>query len=253
MNKDIAPFDHRALASYFSTFLVIGHRGAAGLAPENTLPSFRRALDIGCQGIELDVHAVHDATGEQQLVVIHDDTVDRTTNGQGPVSRHTAEHITELDAGDGNRIPRLAEVTALVARHIADTRPLINIELKGKGTAAPTASFLRTHPGFAVLVSSFNHDELAAFRKWDETTPLAPLFERPRGNMLETATKLGASCINLSNRMAKAPVIEQCSEAGFPVLVYTVNQPHDAQRLKAMGVAGVFTDRPDRLITFSAR
>ena len=252
MNKDIAPFDHRALASYFSTFLVIGHRGAAGLAPENTLPSFRRALDIGCQGIELDVHAVHDATGEQQLVVIHDDTVDRTTNGQGPVSRHTAEHIAELDAGDGNRIPRLAEVTALVARHIADTKPLINIELKGKGTAAPTARFLQTHPGLAVLVSSFNHKELAEFRELDEITPLAPLFERARGNMLETALKLGASCINLSNRLAKASVIEQCSEAGFPVLIYTVNRLHEAQRLKALGVAGVFTDRPDRLIAVSA-
>ncbi|MAA48702.1 MAG: hypothetical protein CMP83_00915, partial [Gammaproteobacteria bacterium] len=111
MNKDNTPFDRRALASYFLQFLVIGHRGAAGLAPENTLPSFRKALDMGCQGVELDVHAVNDASGEQQLVVIHDDTVDRTTNGRGPVSLHTIEQIAELDAGDGNRIPRLAEVT----------------------------------------------------------------------------------------------------------------------------------------------
>ena len=137
--------------------------------------------------------------------------------------------------------------------YLKETATKENSKLKGKGTAAPTASFLRTQPGFAVLVSSFNHDELAAFRKWDETTPVAPLLERARGNILETATKLGASCINLSNRMAKAPVIEQCSEAGFPVLVYTVNQLHDAQRLKAMGVAGVFTDRPDNLIPVIAR
>ena len=70
MNKDNTPFDRRALASYFLQFLVIGHRGAAGLAPENTLPSFRKALDMGCQGVELDVHAVNDAAGEQQLVLI---------------------------------------------------------------------------------------------------------------------------------------------------------------------------------------
>ena len=253
MNKDNTPFDRRALASYFLEFLVIGHRGAAGLAPENTLPSFRKALDIGCQGVELDVHAVNGASGEQQLVVIHDDTVDRTTNGRGSVSLHTIEQIAELDAGDGNRIPRLAEVTALAAGYIADTQPLINIELKGKGTAAPTARFLRTHPGLAVLVSSFNHEELAAFRETDKTTPVAPLFERARGNMLETATQLGASCINMSTRMAKPSLIEQCREAGIPVLVYTVNQLHETQRLKAMGVAGVFTDRPDNLIPVIAR
>mgnify|MGYP001161650716 FL=1 len=248
MNKDIPRFDHTAFADYLSSFLVIGHRGAAGLAPENTLPSFRKALDLGCRAIELDVHAVRDAEDTTQLMVIHDDTVQRTTNGKGLVSDHTFEQLTKLDAGDGNPIPRLAEVTALVAQHFADAHPLINIELKGKETAAPTARFLQAHPELAVLVSSFNHRELAAFRALDETTPIAPLFERARASMLDTASALGASCVNVSQRMVKPGLIEQCNDAGFPVLAYTVNQQHEAQRLKALGVGGVFTDRPDVLM-----
>ncbi|MDC3124836.1 glycerophosphodiester phosphodiesterase family protein [Gammaproteobacteria bacterium] len=248
MNKDIPRFDHTALADYLSSFLVIGHRGAAGLVPENTLPSFRKALDLGCRAIELDVHAVRDAEDTTQLMVIHDDTVQRTTNGKGLVSDHTFEQLTKLDAGDGNPIPRLAEVTALVAQHLAAAQPLVNIELKGRGTAAPTARFLQAHPELAVLVSSFNHRELEAFRALDETTPIAPLFERARASMLDTASALGASCVNVSQRMVKPGLIEQCNDAGFLVLAYTVNLQHEAQRLKALGVGGVFTDRPDVLM-----
>ena len=251
MNKDNPKFDHTAFADYLSSFLVIGHRGAAGLAPENTLPSFRKALDLGCRAIELDVHAVRDAEDTIQLMVIHDDTVQRTTNGKGLVSDHTFAQLTKLDAGDSDPIPRLAEVISLVAQHFADAQPLINIELKGKVTAGPTARFLQAHPELAVLVSSFNHRELAAFRALDETTPIAPLFERARANMLGTASALGASCVSVSQRMVKSALIEQCNDAGFPVLVYTVNRLHEAQRLKALGVGGVFTDRPDVLMALS--
>ncbi len=251
MNKNNLTFDHAAFANYLSSFLVIGHRGAAGLAPENTLPSFRKALDLGCRAIELDVHAVCDAEDTTQLMVIHDDTVQRTTNGKGLVSNHTFEQLTKLDAGNGNPIPRLDEVTALVAQYFSDTQPLINIELKGRRTAAPTAKFLQAHPELAVLVSSFDHTELAAFRALDNTTPIAPLFEREQASMLDTASELGASCLNVSQRMVKPVLIEQCSDAGYPVLVYTVNQRLNAQRLKALGVGGVFTDRPDVLIALS--
>ena len=251
MNKDKIRFDHAAFTDYLSSFLVIGHRGAAGLAPENTLPSFRKALDLGCRAIELDVHAVRDVEDTTQLMVIHDDTVQRTTNGKGLVSNHTFEQLTKLDAGDGNSIPRLAEVTALIAQHFADAQPLINIELKGKGTAAPTARFLQASPELAVLISSFDHRELAAFRALDNTTPIAPLFERARASMLDTASALGASCLNVSQRMVKPILIEQCNDAGYPVLVYTVNQKLEAQSLKALGVGGVFTDRPDVLMALS--
>ena len=82
-------------------FAVIGHRGAAGLAPENTLPSFAKALSLGCTGIELDVHAVQDQQGATQLCVIHDKRVDRTTNASGLVADYSAEALAALDAGSG--------------------------------------------------------------------------------------------------------------------------------------------------------
>ncbi len=107
--------------------LCIGHRGAAGLEPENTLRSVRRALEVGADGIEIDVHCL-----DGELVVIHDHSLNRTTNGAGALRHHTLAEARQLDAGKGERIPFLREVLDLV-----DRRALVNIELKGARTAAP--------------------------------------------------------------------------------------------------------------------
>ena len=96
-----------------SGFAIIGHRGAAGLAPENTLPSFQIALDMGCRGIELDVHRVMDANHVVRLGVIHDERLDRTTNQRGRVAEVTAETLGMLDAGNGAGVPLLDEVVEL--------------------------------------------------------------------------------------------------------------------------------------------
>ena len=114
-------------------FLVIGHRGVPSLKPENTLASFELALELGAAGIELDVHRVDD-----ELVVIHDDRVDRTTNGKGPVSQFTLQDLGELDAGEGEKIPLLAEVLSVV-----QDRHLVNVELKGNQTGELLAEFLK--------------------------------------------------------------------------------------------------------------
>src|SRR4051794_29972802 len=106
-------------------FLIIGHRGAAGLEPENTLRSFARAIEIGVDAIELDVYCVDD-----RLVVIHDDTLERTTNGRGEVMKSTFAALRQLDAGRGERIPTLEEVFAAVPERLT-----VNVELKGSGTA----------------------------------------------------------------------------------------------------------------------
>lgn len=106
----------------------VGHRGAAGHEPENTLRSFRRAMELGADMVELDVHLC----GSGELVVIHDETVDRTTDGTGEVAKMTLDEMRALDAGKGERIPTLQEVIDL-----ATGRMDINIELKGLGTAGP--------------------------------------------------------------------------------------------------------------------
>ena len=115
------------------SFLKIGHRGACGYEPENTLRSFKKALDLGVDTIELDVHK----TKDEATVVIHDEKVDKTTNGTGFVADKSLEEIKKLDAGKGEKIPTLEEVLDLVNR-----KAQVNIELKGEGTARPVADII---------------------------------------------------------------------------------------------------------------
>ena len=221
-----------------SELIIIGHRGAAGLVPENTLPSFRQAITLGCTYLELDVHC----TADEKLAVIHDETLERTTNGRGLVANNTSVHLAALDAG-GSHVPTLTEVIG-----IADmSRITINIELKGQGTGPLVAEFVAQHKG-NYIVSSFNHDELRTFRQWDLKTPVALLYERWRPNWTDTAKELSATAINLSWRICSARRVQSIRASGFACYVYTVNSLRLAGRLKRFGVTGIFTDRPDRFL-----
>jgi glycerophosphoryl diester phosphodiesterase len=224
------------------TFLIIGHRGAAGLEPENTLRSFTRAIELGVDAIELDVYCV-----DGELVVIHDDTLERTTDGHGDVMATSFDALRRLDAGNGERIPTLTEVLQLV-----QSRVIVNIELKGAGTAAPVAACIAAHPRVDVLVSSFDHAELARFRAVDSQTRVAPLFHRTVTRMFDIATSLRAWSINLSERLATAERLRAIAANGYRVLVYTVNEPTVGERLKAGGADGIFTDFPDRMLILRA-
>jgi glycerophosphoryl diester phosphodiesterase len=224
------------------TFLIIGHRGAAGLEPENTLRSFARALRIGVDAIELDVYCV-----EGKLMVIHDDTLERTTNGRGNVMATSYAALRRLDAGNGERIPTLDEVLELVAGKVT-----VNVELKGKGTAAPLANHVAAHPKDDLLVSSFDHRELEVFRAAAPTARVAPLFHKASSRMFEIADSLNAWSINLSEKLATADRLETIADNGYRALVYTVNDPAVARRLQADGAGGIFTDFPDRMQPFRA-
>ena len=214
---------------------IVGHRGAAGLEPENTLAGFARAVALAVDAVELDVQVV-DGT----LVVIHDDTVDRTTNGVGAVAECSLAELRRLDAGDGQAVPLLTEVLAAVPADVG-----INVELKGADTAVPAAECLRkeTRP---LLVSSFDHAELRRFHVACPQVPCAPLFGRWRG-VLATAEELDAACINIADRIATRERIRSIRERGFGCLVYTVNEPERARALRGFGASGVFTDFPDRV------
>ena len=217
-------------------FAIIGHRGAAGLAPENTLPSFRRAFELGVDAIELDVHVV-----EGVLVVIHDEELDRTTNGQGRVDATTLAELRALDAGAGEAIPTLAEVIAITPPEVG-----INVELKGESTASAAAAML-ADSHHDTLVSSFDHDELGAFAAHGLPVRLAPLFSRYDKTALDVAAALGAWSVNLGNRRVRRRDVTQVRDAGFHVYVYTVNDSERAAELRGWGVNGVFTDYPDRV------
>lgn len=222
------------------SFLVIGHRGAAGLEPENTLRSFERALRIGVDAVELDVYCV-----DGNLVVIHDDTLERTTNGRGKVMAMSYEALRQFDAGKGERIPTLDEVLDLVAGRVT-----VNVELKGKGTAAPLAEHVAAHPNDDLLVSSFDHRELEKFRAAAPKARVAPLFHKASSRMFEIADALGAWSINLSVEIALPDRLRAITDNGYRSLVYTVNDPTVAKRLRSDGAGGVFTDYPDRMQAF---
>lgn len=220
-------------------FACIGHRGACGHAPENTLASFELAIEMGCPWIELDVYAV-----DGELIVIHDDDVDRTTNGQGAVSAHSLAALRELDAGDGERIPLLREVCEL-----AEGRCGINVELKGPDTAVPVSALLdelTSRSGWLpehFLLSSFRHGELAlASRRYRH----APLFGRS-ADYVTVGLDHAAFAINLSLRITNETAVAQAHAAGLRVYVYTVNEPSDIEAMRSIGVDGVFTNYPDRV------
>ena len=217
--------------------VIIGHRGAAGLEPENTLPGFQAAVALGVQAVELDVHLC-----QEQLVVIHDPTLERTTSGSGAVATTSFATLRTLDAGAGSLIPTLSEVLAVLPEEIA-----VNVELKGEGTAAALAAWLPAPDRRQILVSSFDHDALQTFKSLRDDYPAAPLFSRWKPDALEIATAFGSGYINLGRKLANASRLGAIRAAGLKSLVYTVNDVKDARRLLTDGAWGLFTDYPDRI------
>lgn len=224
-------------------FLCIGHRGAMGHEPENTLRSFRRAIELGADAVELDVQFVDD-----RLVVFHDRFLGRTTNGFGFLVRKRFDELRELDAGKGERIPTLAEVLDLVARRV-----WVNIELKGPGTAKPTVALLEqyvVHHGWRwddFLISSFDHDQLRAVQRLQPALRLGVLFNKSAHDAVDRAAALGAYSLHLPRLGVKAESVHAAHAASLKVFAYTVNALHDLARMHRLGVDGVFTNYPDRI------
>lgn len=221
--------------------LCIGHRGAAGHAPENTLSSIEKALALGADWIESDVYAV-----EGKLVVIHDDRLEHTTDGSGYVLEQTLEYLRSLNAGNGEQIPFLSEVFDLVSK-----RAGINIELKGPGTATPTAALIREYIRHhdwqydQLLVSSFNHHELHTIKQLLPDIRIGALTASIPLNYAAFAEDLGAYSINVSLSFINQEFVDDAHRRNLKVYVYTVNHPEDLLRMKSLGVDGVFTDYPE--------
>src|SRR5579871_5558149 len=196
-------------------FLCIGHRGAAGHEPENTLRSVRRALEMGVDGVEIDVQLVH---GE--LLVMHDSKLDRTTNGRGWLARKPLEALRALDAGQGERIPTLREVIETVNR-----RAFLNIELKGRRTAGPVNEMIREfvqRRGWQYgdfLVSSFIRAELRAIS--DPQIPIALLLTRPTRFYATSARRVRAGAVNPAARYVTARFVADAHARGLCVFPYT--------------------------------
>jgi glycerophosphoryl diester phosphodiesterase len=225
-------------------FLKIGHRGARGHEPENTLLSFKKALELGVDMIELDVYTLKDG----HTVVFHDDELGRTTNGEGLLIGKTFEEIKKLDAGKGEKVPMLEEVLDLV-----DKKTQVNIELKGEDTAQPVARIVEKYvqeKGWSYddfLVSSFNHRELKEFKDLKPEVKIGMLISDVSPDYSQLAENLGAYSINVNKEFVTRELVNDVHEKGLKVFVWTVNNKDEIRRIKLLGVDGIFSDYPDRL------
>ncbi|HKJ04575.1 MAG TPA: glycerophosphodiester phosphodiesterase family protein [Geopsychrobacteraceae bacterium] len=217
----------------------IAHRGASGDYPENTLLAFGKALELGALWIELDVHV----TADGQLVVIHDELLNRTTNGTGKVGDYKQEELKILDAGCGEKIPLLSEVFELIAG-----RAVINVELKGHGSAAPTALFLKEWFRLGrlketdVLVSSLSLQELREFRVLQPDLRVAVVYDREPENLWQLVHELNVWSLHVDLPLVSEKLVERAHQRGLRLFVFTVNRPVDLRRLQQIGVDGIFTD-----------
>jgi glycerophosphoryl diester phosphodiesterase len=224
-------------------FLCIGHRGAMGYEPENTLLSIRRAIEMGCDYVEIDVYLI-----DGQLIVIHDDTLERTTNGKGSFKNQTFAYLRSLDAGKGERIPTLIEVFALIDRRIG-----IIIELKCAGTAVPVTALIEKClcAGWqleSIIVSSFDHQELCIFKVLAPNVPVGVLIDGMPKQNIAFAKHLQAFSVHPAIDFVDQEFVNDAHRQQLRVFPYTVNHPDDIRRMRTLGVDGVFTDFPDRVL-----
>lgn len=216
---------------------VYGHRGAPAEFPENTLAGFRRALELGVEGIELDVHLSKDGVP----VVIHDETVDRTTDGSGAVAGMNVEEIRALDAGDGERIPTLAEVLDLVGDAV-----MVDIEVKANAAGAAVLEEIKGRDTRWVI-SSFDWDVLRYVRSVDDDAELWVLSTGATDEALSVVDEVKASAIALWQRAIDEDIAKMLVERSVPFWPWTVNDPEQAEQLLEWGAFGICTDDPARL------
>lgn len=206
--------------------------------------SFKKALDLGAAAIELDVHLC--ASGE--LVVIHDFTVDRTTNGTGGVDQLTLAEIKALSVEGKTVVPTLEEVLDFV-----DRRCLVNIELKGEHTAKAVTEVMAEYvnsKGWSYddfLVSSFQKEELDTTFKLNPKIHLGVLTQASVGQALYAADKLAAKAIHPHYGLLTAENVKSAQKKGYKVFTWTVNEPAVIARIKSYGVDGIISDYPDRI------
>ncbi|AAZ27169.1 MULTISPECIES: glycerophosphodiester phosphodiesterase [Colwellia] len=222
--------------------LIFAHRGASGVAPENTLRSIRTALEAEVDGIEIDIHEV-----DGKLFVIHDRWLHRTTSGQGQIFNYDYQYLRSLDAGDGEVIPTLDEVLKLIAGKCT-----INIELKAVRNltllfsciddAIKTTELLSND----VLFSSFNHRLLHAIQQQRSDFAIGALTACYPLDYAKFAEQLNAYSVHLDVDFISEHFVADAHKRGLKVFVYTVDELEDINAMKHLGVDGIFSNYPTK-------
>ena len=226
---------------------IFGHRGAAGYVAENTLESFRKAIELGVDGIEFDVRL----TADGQPVVIHDETIDRTSQHSGRVGEMPLAELQKLTSDDLHPIPTLKEAITCIPQTLS-----INVELKEVAAYEPTLNVLvdLVKQGAVrskqLLVTSFEHEAIERVHEATTDFQLGLLTKGiPDDNYWNLASQLGATSANIDLASVNNAFVQRAHNAKLLVMVYTVNERRDAERLLEMGVDAIFSDYPDRVRT----
>ncbi|WP_240414850.1 glycerophosphodiester phosphodiesterase [Paenibacillus periandrae] len=231
--------------------MIIAHRGAKGMAPENTLGAFQLGLDQGCEGIELDIHL----TADGEIVVCHDLTLDRTTNGKGRIVEKKLSEIKALDAGSwfgdefkGETVPTLNEVMDLVPDTI-----MVNVEIKYAYEGQIEHKLLdllkQRNRLNNVVISSFDHKCVRRIKQLEPEARIGLLYQ---SNLLDPTAYARSFDVDVYSlhpyyQLLDAEDVQKATESGLYVYPYTANAESDLLRLTQFGVSGIITDYPGRL------
>ncbi|WP_111978842.1 glycerophosphodiester phosphodiesterase [Algibacillus agarilyticus] len=227
---------------------VFAHRGASGHAPENTLKAIALAIEMQCDGIEIDIHEI-----DGELIVIHDTWLQKTTNGQGHIRSLSFAQIRALDAGQGEVIPTLREVLALV-----NGQCKVNIEVKSWATERRVLTeidYAIAHLGFhneQLILSSFNHHILRAAKKQRPQTLIGALTASVPINYCAFAQELDAYSVHCDIDFIPLEMVEDAHARGLKVFVYTANEISDIEDMLLLGIDAVFTNYPTRAMSKTA-
>ncbi|HDX9579513.1 TPA: glycerophosphodiester phosphodiesterase [Bacillus pseudomycoides] len=231
--------------------LIFAHRGVRSTHPENTMIAFQEAERVGAHGIELDVHVSKDG----ELVVIHDETVDRKTNGTGLVCEQTAQQLQALDAGRDSsfheaKIPTLREVLIW----LSTTTLELNIELKTDvirypGIEEKAVALVREfHLSNRIVFSSFNHESVALLADLAPEIPRAILYDEPLPDPIVEAKKRQATGLHPNFELLTKEFVQTAQQQGFIFRPYTINEYKDLQKMIDYGVDVIITDWPTRAL-----
>lgn len=229
---------------------IFAHRGSAGTHPENTLAAFQEAIRVGADGIEIDIQL----TKDHELVVIHDHTLDRTTNGTGEVQSYTLAELKKFDAGSKfspefkeEKIPSFLEVLEL----IKGTNVELNVEIKNRakhetGVEKKVVEDLEK-AGLTnkIIISSFNHQTLKKVKELRPDLECAILYMKKMDTPWNYASQFGATALHTYEKETEIDMIHEAQEKGFPVRVFTVNDEEGMEKLIRAHVSAIITDYPE--------
>ncbi len=221
--------------------MLIGHRGCKDIEPENTLLAIKKAIAIGVDGVEIDVRLSKD----KELVVIHDDTLDRTTNGKGFVKNLILKELKKLNAGKGEKIPTLQEVINVIKDRI-----YLLIELKAEGTEKSVVELIKKNKLKKAIIISFIHQLVKNVKKIDKKIKTGILFKDNQTDPVVMAKNTNSEFVFPKYELVDKEFVVKCHKKGIRVAAWNINNPDELKKASKLGLDIIYSNRPDILINY---